>query len=341
MSIRARLTVLHAALLVGCTAVVLAISWWLLGNHLDRTVPEVYADTVMSRVGLQYALAVIGVTLLALGLGWLVATRALAPLRDIAGAAGRVSGERLDQRVPEQGPRDELREVAVALNAMLDRLEAADAERRRFVANAGHELRTPLTVIRTEAEVALDDPDATTEELRAMGRAVLETSERMEGLLDGLLTLAAGQKGPRVMEPVDLAGVARRAAAALPVRARIAPAVVAGDEPLLARVVENLLENAVRHNRPGGEAELVVGADDRHATIRVVNDGPVVPAEDLAELTEPFRRLDRTRGGHGLGLSIVRTVAEAHGGELRLRARSEGGLEAEVRLPALRSLTPA
>jgi signal transduction histidine kinase len=296
---------------------------------------------VMSRIGGQYALAVVGVTLVALGVGWLVATRALAPLRAIARTAHEVSGDRLDTRIVLDGPRDELHELGATLNAMLERLEESAQARRRFVASAGHELRTPLTVIRTEAEVALDDPHATPEELRAMGRAVLETSERMEGLLDGLLVLAAGERGVgggRFREPVDLAAVTRRAVAATPgVRfdARITPAAVSGDEPLLARVVENLLENAVRHNRPGGAAQVTLGADDRVATLRVVNDGPPVPPEAVARLTEPFERLDRSNGGYGLGLSIVRAVTEAHGGELHLRAREDGGLEAEVRLPAL------
>ena len=300
MSVRARLTLLHAGLLVACTALLLGVSWWLLGRHVDRTLPAAYADAVIARVGLQYALALVGVTLLALGLGWLAATRALAPL-----------------------------------NAMVKRLEVAAEARRRFVADAGHELRTPLTVIRTEAEVALDDPHATEAELREMGRAVLETSERMEGLLDGLLALAAGERGLRETASVDLAAVARRAAAGAGVDARISAASVSGHEPLLGRAIENLLENALRHNRPGGTAQMTVGADDRFATVRVVNDGPRIERESLARLTEPFVRLDRRGSGQGLGLAIVRAVTEAHGGELRLRARDTGGLEAELRLPAL------
>jgi signal transduction histidine kinase len=119
--------------------------------------------------------------------------------------------------------------------------------------------------------------------------------------------------------------------------------VVLGDEALLGRLVANLLENAVRHNRPGGGAWLTVGADARYATIRVANDGPHVPRDALGELTEPFRRLDRhgASGGYGLGLSIVRAVAEAHGGKLELRSRDDGGLEAEVRLPAHPGPAPA
>ena len=335
MSIRARLTLMQTGLVVGCTALLLGVSWWLLGRHLDRTLPELYADAVMARVGAQYALALLGVTLLALGLGWLVAARALSPLRAVAATAREVNGTRLDARVPLAAPHDEVRELSEALNAMLERLEVSAAARRRFVADASHELRTPLTVIRTEAEVALDDPDATVSELRDMGRAVLETTERMEALLDGLLALAAGQRELREREPVDLAALARRAVDGTGVRARISAAAVAGDEPLLGRVIENLVENAVRHNRPGGSAELILGADDRFATLRVVNDGPAVPPESLAQLTEPFMRLDRRVAGHGLGLSIVRAVTEAHGGRLRLRARETGGLEAEVRLPAL------
>ena len=335
MSLRTRLALLQAAVLVACTALLLGVSWWLLDRHLDRTLPDVYADAVMGRVAVQYAVALVGVTLLAAGLGWLLATHVLGPLRAMAAAARSVEEPGRAARVPVPEADDEVRELGEALNAMLERLDRAAEARRRFVANAGHELRTPLTVIRTEAEVALDDPDAGAEELRDAARAVLETSERMEGLLDGLLALASGERGVRQAERVDLAALARRAVEGTGVAVRIAPAAVAGDDALLGRAIENLVENAVRHNRPGGGATLIVGADDRYATVRVVNDGPPVPAEALARLSEPFLRLDRRRGGHGLGLSIVRAVTEAHGGELRLRSREDGGLEAELRLPAL------
>jgi signal transduction histidine kinase len=308
--VRTRLTLVHAALLVGATAVLLGMSWWLLAGHLDRTLPDAYADAVMGRVAAQYTLAVVGMTLLALGVGWVVAGRALAPL------------------------------------------EAAAEQRRRFVSNASHELRTPLTVIRTEAEVTLSDPRATPEELRAMGRVVLDTTERMERLLDGLLVLAAGELALRRREPVDLGAVAQRAlatvsaeaaAAGVRVELQVSSAATLGDEALLERLVDNLLENAVRHNRPGGMARITVGAGDKEVLVRVTNDGASLGREELERLAQPFQRLDRSTSapGSGLGLSIVRAVAEAHGGELVLRARPEGGLDATVRLPAARAALTA
>ena len=166
----------------------------------------------------------------------------------------------------------------------------------------------------------------------------------MEDLLDGLLALAAGDEGSRRRAPVDLAAVARRASQTAAREARehgirlqsdVGEAAVLGDEALVERLVSNLLENAVRHNRLGGSAQLTVGSHDDEAFVRVVNEGPVVDPEVLGRLVEPFQRADRARGGSGLGLSIVQAVARAHGGSLRLRARARGGLEAEVRLPAL------
>jgi signal transduction histidine kinase len=306
MSVRARLTLLHAALLVGATALLLALSWWLIGRHLDRTLPPAFADPLMTRIGWQYGLAILGMTLLSLGIGWIAAGRALRPL------------------------------------------EASAEARRRFVANASHELRTPLTVLRTEAEVTLADPEATREDLREMGRVVLEASDRMEALLDGLLALAATDRGLRRREPVDLAACARRAArtvegearaAGVRLDTRVEGAALIGDEPLVQRLIENLLQNAVRHNRLGGSAELRVGAEAGDAVVRVVNEGPVLDPAVVARLGEPFQRGTRTGRGSGLGLSIVRAVTDAHGGTLRLRPRPQGGLDAEVRLPAAEALT--
>ena len=213
------------------------------------------------------------------------------------------------------------------------------------MANASHELRTPLTVIRAETEVTLADPDATAGDLREMGRVVLETGDRMEALLDGLLVLATSTDAARSHEPVDLGAVARRvqavaapeaAQAGVELRVTTSPATLYGDEVLLERLLANLVENAIRHNRPGGSAELSVTAADGRVVVRASNDGPEVPEEALPRLVEPFTRLERSsrRRGTGLGLSIVRSVAEAHGGALRLSPRRAGGLDVEVTLPA-------
>jgi signal transduction histidine kinase len=305
MSLRTRLTLFYAAILVGCTAVLLFASWWLVSRHLQRTLPDVYADPVQGRLALQFALALAGTALVAGGLSWAVAGR---------------------------------------IHAMVERLRGAVEGQRRFVANASHELRTPLTVIRAEAEVTLSDPDATEADLREMGRIVIETTDRTEALLDGLLVLASSTRGARRHEPVDLQAVARRveataapeaAEAGVGLRVATAPATLYGDEALLERLLANLAENAIRHNVRGGSADLSVAAAGGSVTVRASNTGAWVPDEALERLTEPFERLNRAAGrGTGLGLSIVRAVAEAHGGALRIAARPQGGLDVEVTLPA-------
>ena len=350
-TIRLRLTALYAGLLAGSTILLLGMSWFLLKGHLERTLPDLYADDVTSRLLAQYAVAVLGTVLVSIAIGWVVAGRALAPVRRMTATAQRVSQERLDERIALDGPDDELRELAGTIDAMLDRLQAAVDSQRRFVANASHELRSPLTVIRTEAEVTLADPDAGEAELREMGRVVLEATDRTEALLDGLLVLALSQRGVRRHEPVDLAGLAARVARGLRAEAAEAGvrleveasrAVVRGDEQLLERLVANLAENAIRHNDRGGFALLRVCEADGVALVRVSNDGPEIPEEAVGRLAEPFQRLQRSsrRRGSGLGLSIVRAVAEAHGGTLTLRRREGGGLEAEVALPAAAASVP-
>jgi signal transduction histidine kinase len=350
-TVRLRLTAVYAALLVCTTVVLLGVSFWLMRNHLHRTLPDAEASDLSARLLAQYAIAVAGIALLAVAVGWALAGRVLAPLRRMTATARRVSEERLDERIALAGPRDELRELADTLDAMLDRLQAAVDEQRRFVANASHELRSPLTVIRTEADVTLADPDADVAQLRRMGEVVLEATDRTEALLDGLLVLARSQHPVRRDRVVDLAALVRRAAGQVAaeasardveLRVHAEPALVRGDEPLLERLVANLAENAVRHNRAGGVAELRTGTGDGAAgsspvaVVRVVNTGAPIPPEALARLAQPFERLDRAvrTPGSGLGLSIVRAVAEAHGGRLELRARAEGGLDAEARLPA-------
>jgi signal transduction histidine kinase len=344
-SIRLRLTLFYVALLVAGTTLLLMLSWWLLARHLERTLPPEYASRVLGQLGVQYALAIAGTALVALGVGWLAAGRALAPIRTIATTLRRISEDHLDARVRPSGPEDELHDLAVAFDSMLDRVEGAVEAQRRFVANASHELRTPLTIMRTEAEVALDDPDASAEELREVARAVVETTDRTELLLDRLLILAVSTEGARRDDPVDLAAVARRAAATVAgeaaaagveVRLQLGRGHVRGDEVLLERLIGNLAENAVRHGRAGGAARIRVREHGDEVELTVASEGDVVSKEDVARLGQPFERLRRERApGSGLGLSIVRAVAEAHGGRLALEAPSSGGLVAGVRLPAV------
>jgi signal transduction histidine kinase len=300
---RLRLTAVHAVVFIAATGVVLLASYLLLKAHLDRTLEPADAKAALNDLAREYVIALAGAALLALAVGWVVAGRILRPLEDS--------------------------------------LEA----QRRFVANASHELRSPLTVIRTETEVTLADPDATDADLRRMAEHVLEATDRTERLLDGLMVLARSQRGLARRENVDLATAARRAADEAAESARRAgvrvqlcaePAPVCGDEPLLQRLAGNLVDNAIRYNMAGGSVEVTTERDGDHARLRVVNTGPRLSADDVARLGEPFERLGRLADarGAGLGLSIVRAVAEAHGGTVQLTARPDGGLDVTAALPA-------
>jgi signal transduction histidine kinase len=281
------------------------------------------------------------------GLGWLVAGQILKPLSAITATARRLEGSTLHERINLQGPQDELKELADTFDQMLGRLDAAFETQRRFVANASHELRTPLAIARTEVDVALADPATDRGELRAMAGRVLEANQRSERLIEGLLTLARSERQLRAGEPVDLAMAAADALSVaapeigrlgLRVSRVLGAAPVAGDRALLERLVANLVENAVRHNRPGGWVEVDTGRAGPRSVVRVANGGAPIPPDQVDALLEPFRRLhpDRTGSdrGAGLGLSIVRSVATAHGGHAALRALPEGGLEVTVELPA-------
>ncbi len=344
-SVRARLALLYVALVAASTGVLLALSWWLIARHLDRTLPDALAANVRGEVAYQYLLAFLGVLLVSVAVGWLVAGRLLAPLARMTGVARRVSERRLDERIPVSGQDDELQELAETLNDMLDRLSGSFESQRRFVANASHELRSPLTVIRTEAEVALANPASDPDELREMARSVVEASRRTEALLASLLILAGSQRGLARRRRADLAAAARAAldlhdgearSEGVRLRPALEPAVVEGDPALLERLAANLVENAVRYNRPGGRVEVTTTCAGGLAELSVANTGPPVSAEDAARLAEPFERLGRAADGRGagLGLSIVKAVGEAHGGTLAIEPLPEGGLRVSVRLPA-------
>ena len=298
-SLRIRLTALYGGLFAVFVGLLMVVSYVLMRRHLDRTLPPAEANAALEQLGTQYAIALAGATLVATALGWALAGR-------------------------------ELASAARAFEA-----------RERFAANASHELRSPLTVIRTEVDVALADPDAGVAELRTLGEDVLETVDRMDGLLDDLMLLVqSGGALPR-REPVDLAavaGVAARRAGDGPValELELRPITVRGERRLLERLTENLVENAVRYNEPGGFVAVSTRAGDGGtAQLRVVNSGPLVDALRAARLLEPFERGGRTRddGGAGLGLSIVHAVAEAHGGRVALAPRAGGGLTVDVTLP--------
>ena len=280
-------------------------------------------------------------------LGWIVAGRILEPLRTITAAARRISATSLHERLAMDGPNDEIKELADTFDALLARLEGSIQSQLRFIANASHELRTPLARQRVLAQVALADPNATVESLRAAHERVLVSGAEEELLIEALLALARGQTGLNRKEPFDLALVAQRVLRTrdaemmrrnLELESSLATASGRGDEVLVERLVANLIDNAIRHNVAHGRLEVSTKTRDGNAVLSVINTGRVVPTTVVERLFEPFQRLGPDRTGHragvGLGLSIVRAIAEAHEAEVQIRTRPEGGLEITVVFPA-------
>jgi signal transduction histidine kinase len=283
-------------------------------------------------------------------IGWLLAGRALAPLRDITATARRVSSENLGERIDLPGPADELRELADTFDGMLARLDSAFASQRHFVANASHELRTPLAIMRTEVDVALADPDASAAELREMGEAIRDTVDRCERLIASLLLLARSEAATGHEEPVDIAALAgdcitdmwaRAQEAQIEIRDDLEPAWTSGHPGLLERLVANLIDNGIHHNVPGGYLQVQSRTDGDKIELLVANGGAPLDPKRVQELTQPFRRLDRSVRGFGLGLSIVRSIAQAHHGTTTLLAPASGGLEVRVTLPRVRETRAA
>jgi signal transduction histidine kinase len=309
----------------------------------DAIRAQLRADA-LHRLLIEYVVALGAMTIVSVVAGWLLAGRALRPLRDITATARRVSGENLGERIALKGPADELKELADTFDGMLSRLDGAFASQRHFVANASHELRTPLAIMRTEVDVSLADPDASVEDLRHMGDAVRETVDRCERLIEGLLMLARSEAAIGREEPADLAGLAADCITDLRARAEEAhvemqddlmPAWTRGEPALLERMIANLIDNGIRHNEPDGWLRVSTRSRDRRVHVTVANGGPRIAPADAATLAEPFRRLDRGAGGFGLGLSIVRSVVHVHGGTLEVMAPDEGGLVVQIELPAV------
>jgi signal transduction histidine kinase len=309
-----------------------------------RAAREQIVGAALHRLLIEYLFALGVMTMIAVGTGWLLAGRALRPLREITSTAQRVSGENLGERIALSGPEDELKELADTFDGMLERLDAAFASQRHFVASASHELRTPLAIMRTEVDVALADPDAPADDLRAMGEAIRETIDRCEQLIEGLLTLARSEAARGREEAVDLSSMAADCITDLRARAHDAevtvtpalePAWTRGEPALLGRMIGNLIENGIQHNQRGGFLEVSTSTQNGRAALEVVNGGAQIDQGDAQTLTQAFRRLGRGSDGFGLGLSIVRSVVEVHGGTLAVRAREQGGLAVRVTLPAV------
>jgi signal transduction histidine kinase len=321
-----------------------------LGAYLETQVKLLRVNginEVLDSLVRQSILALLGVGILAVILGYFVADRALRPVSQMTSTARKLSESTLaHQRIDLQGPNDELKELADTFDDMLTRLNVAFDTQRRFVANASHELRTPLTINRTVLEIALSDPEAS-EDLKALGRTLLEVNARNEKLIEGLLLLARSERELAVRKPVDVLDVARTAVEqvtpfaeehGVTLTTELVSAPTTGDPVLLERSVSNLLENAVKYNIPeNGKVWIRTGMADGGLVVQVANTGQHVPAYEVNSLFEPFRRLNADRvdsaKGAGLGLSIVRAVVQAHGGTVNAVPREGGGLVVTIKLP--------
>jgi signal transduction histidine kinase len=319
--------------------------------QLPATVREV-TDDVRRDVGRRLALMLPALAAVAAGAGWWLARRSVRPLEAMTEVARRVSSDRLDARIDHVGPRDEIHDLADAVDRMMERLERAFEMQGAFAASVSHELRTPLAIIRTELDVLLGGPDPTREDLEDVAAAVREALDRSERTIDALLVLARSG----IVDPVDDVDLARVVSAVIAdtvptdhpdLEMRVdtgATPTVHGDAQLVRRLVGNLVDNAVRHNlEHDGWVHVDVRREDDEVVLIVANSGPVLSDEDVERLGEPFYRgVSGRRGvpGTGLGLGVARAIANGHGGTLDFSARPAGGLRVELRLPASRRQPP-
>jgi signal transduction histidine kinase len=377
-TVRWRLTLLYGALFLGCGAALLAITYGLVVNansnrpllssfleHLYGPVPpqvkaasrfirsqQQIAD--LHRLEIESAIALAIMAVASMLLGWVVAGRVLRPLRTITATTRQISETDLHKRLAIGGRRDELRELAETIDGLLGRLETAFEAQRRFVTNASHELSTPLSTMRATLDVAIADPRAC-RHVHMLDANLREDLDQADQLLESFLALARahreqlGDQAPVSLPQLVSDSVASRqqaiAAKQILLRTDLAPAGVTGSDTLLEQMVENVIDNAVRHNHSNGTISIETDGDQRGARLIVESSGPILDPAAVAQLAQPFRRLGAERtgsqDGHGLGLSIVAAVAAAHHGALKLDARPQGGLRVQITLPASTPAQPA
>jgi signal transduction histidine kinase len=374
-TVRLRLTLLYGSLFLVSGAALLAITYGLVRNALSSPVvtsgsplqntsggivhghpPDSFraqqaADLHQLLVQSAIALAIMAVV--SVGLGWLVAGRALRPIRTMTATTRQISERSLNERLALEGPDDELKDLGDTIDGLLARLEGAFDSQRRFVANASHELRTPLMLTQTLLQVALADPAVTLDSLKTACQDVIDTGKEQAQLIDALITLARSQRGLDHREPFDLAALARDAldgpdtAASgkrIALKASLFPAPVLGDPRLARTLFANLVDNAIRYNHSGGRVEIVTTARAGRTLLRVTNTGPPIRRDQIDRLLQPFQRLDGQPGkdgdGLGLGLSIVSAIAVAHDASLALNPEPTGGLTVEVTFPPVATTEP-
>jgi heavy metal sensor kinase len=372
-SIRFRYTLMYSAVLFGLAALVVGAIYLILWFSLREPMPILNGHVTDHLSGQSFAVdivtarqfehlvhqqtlerlrtfsfeALIVLFFASLVVGWVIAGRVLAPIGRITGVAREIQATDLSRRIRMQGPNDELKQLADTFDAMLARIDAAFVAQQQFLADASHELRNPLAIIRTNADLALSDPDPQQDELRQAVVVVKRASDRMARLVDDLLALARREAPTLAVEPVDLGRVASEASDEFlaPAEARgivldraVAPGVVVmGDSDALKRAIANLLENAVRLAPVDSRIRLAVGSERDLAWIAVSDEGPGIAPEHQPKVFDRFWRADKGRsradGGTGLGLSIVRQIAQTHGGDVQLQSRVGVGSTFTIWLP--------
>jgi signal transduction histidine kinase len=364
-TVRMRLTALYCGLFMLSAVVLLAITNGV-GSSTAQTTTRTQGQTVAIQVragpshqyllGSAIALGVMAVVSVAAG--WVVAGRVLRPLRVMTATTRRFSADSLHERLAIEGPGDELKDLADTIDALLERLDAAFAAQRRFVANASHELRTPLAAMRVSVDVAVAKPGPVPPGTITLASQVRAELDKVDQLLEGLLVLARAEHGAlpgRAVLPLDYVVSAALAAHEDAITASNLTVQhvsgsdsvwVEGSQPLLRRMADNVIGNAIAHNRDGGWIAITTTAGDGAARLIIENGGDVLDPAQVAGLAQPFRRLgaDRTGSddGAGLGLSIVAAITQAHRGSLQLHARPGGGLTVTITLPlAPRATTTA
>ena len=305
-------------------------------SDVEATLHRLLVIELFVTLGVLAAIGVLGLWIVRLG---------LRPLDAIGRTADEITAGDLSRRVERAESRTEVGRLGLALNTMLDRIEASDQRLRRFVADASHELRTPLAAVRAYSELYARGADRRPDDLaRAMG-GISRESARMGELVDDLLLLARLDEGQALeREPVDLDEVAAEAVEtaraldpARPIDLQAEPTVVLGDRARLRRVIDNLLGNVRSHTPPETPAHVRVSSANGSAVIEVADEGPGIAAEDLQHVFDRFYRTDTSRsresGGVGLGLSIVAAIAEAHAGRVSVSSADGKGASFRVELP--------
>ena len=358
-TLRMRMTLLYGAVICASGLALVALTSSLVpgrGRYEQQVGPTRQAPGTVpaphripfigTRVFWEDVAGVVVIAVLSLAAGWLIAGRFVRPLRAIISTARDISASNLHRRLALRGRGDEFTELGRTLDDLFGRLEAAFLAQRHFIANASHELRTPLSAGRALLQVAITDPEPTVETLLATCQELIEIGDQQERLIAALLALANSQRGLDRLAGLDLADITgevllRRQDAArrrgIHLASALAAAPLTGDPALVESLVANLLDNAIRHNLPGGQVEITTESSTAGATISVSNTGTPIPPDAVPDLFQPLRQLgtERTRhgAGHGLGLAIVRAITDAHGAALTAHAYPQGGLHVQVVFP--------